>query len=504
MEDFQFLVEKLKREIERSEIKPEFKEIGKVLKFYDGVCWIDGLFSAKLNEVLYIEKNDKVIELLALNLEEGLIGALALNNQDSIKEGDVVKSSKRVISVPVSDGLIGRVINPLGKPLDDKGEIFSSTFYPVEKDAPSVLDREPVKTPVHTGIKIIDALIPIGRGQRELILGDRQTGKTSLALDIILNQKNDHLRTPICIYVAIGQKLSKVRRIYEILNKNQALDYTILVVASADDPAVLVYLAPYVGCAIGEYFMDKGEDVIVIYDDLTKHAWAWREINLLLKRPVAREAYPGDIFYLHSRLLERSAKIKGGGSLTALPICETQLGDISGYIPTNLISITDGQIYLEADLFKANFRPAINIGLSVSRVGSKAQTKAMKKVSGRLKLDLAQFRELEVFAQVTTELPEDSRKIIKRGKILLEILKQKDLEPVSFEKTIVLLFAVNKGFFDNLEIEKINIIVDKLMKYFDLNSLDTLEKIINKMDLDEELENELISKLNYFFENLDV
>jgi len=504
MEDFQFLVEKLKKEIEKVEIKPELKEIGRVLKFYDGVCWIDGLFSAQLNEILYIEKNGKKIELLALNLEEGLIGALALNDQNQIREGDIVKSSGRVISVAVSERLIGRVINPLGKVLDGKGEIVSSEFYPVEKEAPSVMEREPVKTPLHTGIKIIDALIPIGRGQRELILGDRQTGKTSLAIDLILNQKNDPLKTPICIYVAIGQKLSKVRRIYEILKRNQAMDYTILVVASADDPAVLIYLAPYVGCAIGEYFMDKGEDVVLIYDDLTKHAWAWREINLLLKRPVSREAYPGDIFYLHSRLLERSAKVKDSGSMTALPICETQLGDISGYIPTNLISITDGQIYLESDLFKANFRPAINIGLSVSRVGSKAQTKAMKKVSGRLKLDLAQFRELEAFSQVTSELPEESRKIIKRGKILLEVLKQKDLEPVSFEKTVVLLFAVNHGFLDNFELDKVPLILDKLIKHIELNFRELLDKIIVEMEIDEQIENELTSELNYFFQNLNV
>lgn len=353
---------------------------------------------------------------------------------------------------------------------------------------------------MHTGIKIIDALIPIGRGQRELILGDRQTGKTSIALDIILNQKQDIYDTPICIYVAVGQKMVKIRRIYEILKNEGALDYTIIVATTPKDYPILLYLAPYVGCAIGEYFMDKGKDVVVIYDDLTKHAWAWREISLLLKRPAGREAYPGDIFYAHSRLLERAANLKNGGSLTALPICETQLGDISAYIPTNLISITDGQIYLETELFKANFKPAINIGLSVSRVGSKAQTKIIKKIAGKLKLDLAQYRELEEFAQITTDLPSELKQRLMRGRILMEILKQENLSPLSFEKIAILIYAVNNGFFDNLEFKKIKTTEKELIDYFNINCKELLDEIREKKELTEDLEGKLKDCLIKFFE----
>jgi len=498
MEDLNFLIEKLQKEIERIEAKPEFEESGQIIKVGDGIVFISGLSKAFNSEMLFIE--EKNIYLLALNLEEGIVGAVALNDFEKIKAGDIVKRTKKIIQVPVGNKLIGRIIDPLGRELDNLGPIETEDFYPLERKAPNVIEREPVKTPLHTGIKIIDALIPIGRGQRELILGDRQTGKTSIVLDTILNQKNDPLNTPVCVYVAIGQKMSKIRRFYEILKKEGALDYTIIVATTPEDLPILLYLAPYAGCSIGEYFRDQGKDVLVIYDDLTKHAWAWREVSLLLKRPAGREAYPGDIFYLHSRLLERSAKIKNGGSLTALPICETQLGDISSYIPTNLISITDGQIYLETDLFKANFRPAINIGLSVSRVGSKAQTKIMKKVAGKLKLDLAQFRELEEFTKLSAELPPEIAQKIKRGRILTEILKQENLKPLTFEKIAILIYSANNGFFDEIELNEIKKVESKLLNYFETEKKDILEEINQKQDLTEDLENKIKESLIYFFQ----
>jgi len=498
MEDLNFLIEKLQKEIERIEAKPEFEESGQIIKVGDGIVFISGLSKAFNSEMLFIE--EKNIHLLALNLEEGIVGAVALNDFEKIKAGDIVKRTKKIIQVPVGNKLIGRIIDPLGRELDNLGPIETEDFYLLERTAPNVIEREPVKTPLHTGIKIIDALIPIGRGQRELILGDRQTGKTSIVLDMILNQKNDPLNTPVCIYVAIGQKMSKIRRFYEILKKEGALDYTIIVATTPEDLPVLLYLAPYAGCSIGEYFRDQGKDVLVIYDDLTKHAWAWREVSLLLKRPAGREAYPGDIFYLHSRLLERAAKIKNGGSLTALPICETQLGDISSYIPTNLISITDGQIYLETDLFKANFRPAISIGLSVSRVGSKAQTKIMKKIAGKLKLDLAQFRELEEFTKLSAELPPEIAQKIKRGRILTEILKQENLKPLTFEKIAILIYSANNGFFDEIELNEIKKVESKLLNYFETEKKDILEEINEKQDLTQELENKIKESLIYFFQ----
>ncbi len=500
MDDLNFLIEKFKKTIEKIDIEIETKEIGRVIMVNDGVVWLEGLDNCQMMEILKIEKENKEILLLALNLEEGITGAVALNDFDLINSNDIVYRTKQVLSIPVSDNLLGRVINPLVQPLDDLPPIDSEVFYPVEKKAPNVIERQPVSTPLHTGIKIIDALIPIGRGQRELILGDRQTGKTSIALDIILNQKQDIYDTPICIYVAVGQKMVKIRRIYEILKNEGALDYTIIVATTPKDYPILLYLAPYVGCAIGEYFMDKGKDVVVIYDDLTKHAWAWREISLLLKRPAGREAYPGDIFYAHSRLLERAANLKNGGSLTALPICETQLGDISAYIPTNLISITDGQIYLETELFKANFKPAINIGLSVSRVGSKAQTKIIKKIAGKLKLDLAQYRELEEFAQITTDLPSELKQRLMRGRILMEILKQENLSPLSFEKIAILIYAVNNGFFDNLEFKKIKTTEKELIDYFNINCKELLDEIREKKELTEDLEGKLKDCLIKFFE----
>jgi len=498
MEDLDFLIEKLEKELERIEADPEFQEAGQVIKVGDGIVWISGLYKAFALEVLIIE--DKNVPLLVLNLEESFIGAAVLGDFSKIQPGDIVKRTNKIIQISVGEELLGRIVDPLGRPLDDLGLIKTDEFYPLERKAPSVMEREPVNIPLHTGIKIIDALIPIGRGQRELILGDRQIGKTSIIVDTILNQRNDPFETPVCIYVAIGQKISKIRRLYELLKKEGALEYTVIVSTTPEDPPILLYLAPYAGSSIGEYFRDKGKDALVIYDDLTKHAWAWRELSLLLKRPVSREAYPGDIFYIHSRLLERAAKLKNGGSLTALPVCETQLGDISAYISTNLISITDGQIYLETDLFKSNFRPAINIGLSVSRVGSKAQTKIMKKIAGKLKLDLAQFRELEEFTKLSTELPPEIAQKIKRGKILLEILKQENLKPLTFEKIVILIYAVNNSFFDNFELNKVKEVENNLLSYLETERKELLDEITNKKDLNEELENKINETLVYFFE----
>ncbi len=503
MEDLKFLIQKLEKELSRIEAGTETVSVGTVLRTGDGVVWIEGLAQTKLNEILLVRPSQTSgakeisVPVLALNLEEELIGAIALADSDLIKEGDMVIRTETVIQTPVGPSLIGRVVNPLGRPLDGLGEIKTETFYPLEREAPGVIEREPVRRPLQTGIKAIDGLIPIGRGQRELILGDRQIGKTAIALDVILNQKDEKKDRPICVYVGVGQKLSKIKRMYEILKKAGALDYTIMVVASASDPAALIYLSVYSGCSIGEYFRDNGQDAVVIYDDLTKHAWAWRELSLLLKRPVGREAYPGDIFYTHARLLERAAKLKEGGSLTALPICETQLGDISSYIPTNLISITDGQIYLETDLFNKGFRPAISIGLSVSRVGSQAQTKLMKKVAGRLKLDLAQFRELEAFAQVTSDLAEASRKKLERGRVLTEILKQENLQPLSFEKIAVLFFAANEGYLDGFSSAEIFDFENKLLADLNLDQADLAAALKTKADIDDTL----VEKLNQYLKN---
>lgn len=451
------IVQQIKREIEgfRGEIRAE--KVGQVLEVGDGIAKISGISGAASQEMLEIETPEGNATALAFNLEEDTVGAVVLGDASGIKEGALVRPTGRVLSVRVGKELIGRVIDPLGNPLDNGGPIFPAgaqeVFFPVERKAPGVLARESVNTPLHTGIKAIDAMIPIGRGQRELIIGDRQLGKTAIALDTIINQKNDtRQRTPVCIYVAIGQKESKVARLIATLKEAGAMEYTIVVSAPASFPSPLWYLAPYAATAIGEYFMEQGEDALIIYDDLSKHAWAYRELSLLLRRPPGREAYPGDIFYLHSRLLERSAKLNkehGGGSLTALPIIETQLGDVSAYIPTNVISITDGQIYLEPELFYQGNRPAVNAGLSVSRVGSSAQTKAMKKVAGRLRLELAQFRELAAFVQFASELDEATRKRIERGKALSEILKQPELSPLPFEEQVALIWAATNGYFDS-------------------------------------------------------
>jgi F-type H+/Na+-transporting ATPase subunit alpha len=447
------LIETLKEEIASFSADAKSEKVGKVIEVGDGIARMTGLSDCLASEML--EFPDGIFGV-ALNLEEETVGAMVLGDASKIKEGDIVKRTGKILSVPVGEGLIGRVVDPLGRPLDGKGPIKSSVQYPVEKIAPGVLSRERVNTPLQTGIKAIDAMIPIGRGQRELIIGDRQTGKTAVAVDTIINQKGQGV---ICVYVAIGQKESKVARIVAKLEETGAMAHTIIVVAGASSAAALQFIAPYAGCAMGEYFMDKGKDALAVYDDLSKHAWAYRQVSLLLRRPPGREAYPGDVFYLHSRLLERASRMSkknGGGSLTALPIIETQAGDISAYIPTNVISITDGQIFLETDLFYRGIRPALNVGLSVSRVGGDAQTKAMKKVAGRLRLDLAQFREMEAFAQFATDLEEGTRKQIERGRRIVEVLKQPQFVPMPVAEQIAILYAAVNGHLDSVPVERVS------------------------------------------------
>ena len=436
---------------------------------------------------------------IALNLEEDSVGVVLLGDDSHIKEGDEVRSTGRIVEVPVGDGLLGRVVDALGRPIDGKGAIRSDKNRPVERVAPNVVMRKSVNTPVQTGIKAIDAMIPIGRGQRELIIGDRSTGKSAIALDAIINQKGGDL---VCIYVAIGQKASKVAQTVGILEQNGALEHTIIVAANSSDPAPLQYLAPYAGCAMGEEFMEQGKDALIIYDDLSKHAWAYRQLSLLLRRPPGREAYPGDVFYLHSRLLERAAKIDddfGGGSLTALPIIETQAGDVSGYIPTNVISITDGQIYLEADLFNAGIRPAVNVGLSVSRVGGAAQTRAMRQVAGRLRLDLAQFRELVTFAQFgTSDLDAATRSQLDRGQRITEVLKQLQYQPMTVEKQVAIMYAVINGYMDEVPVERVKEFEEAFHRYLDSAHSDLLRFILEKRELDGELTEALVSAIEEF------
>ncbi len=494
----EFSLEEIKKEIEKFIPKKEVENIGKILKVGDGVAWTEGLSEAFAEEIVEIETKEGKVKGFIFTLERDRVGIVILGDTEKVKEGDIVKRTKRILSIGVGKEALSRVINPLGEPLDGKGEIKFETFYPLERIAPGVTERAPVDTPLQTGIKAIDSMIPIGRGQRELILGDRQTGKTTIAIDTILNQKDQNV---VCIYVAIGQKRAKVAQIVEELEEKGALEYTVIVSATSSDPASLQYLAPYAGCAIGEYFMHQGKDALVVYDDLSKHAQAYRELALVLGRPPGREAYPGDIFYLHSRLLERAAKLspeKGGGSLTALPIIETQAGDISAYIPTNVISITDGQIYLEPELFYRGIRPAINVGLSVSRVGSAAQIKAMKKVAGRLRLELAQYRELEAFAQFTTDLDEQTKKTIERGRRLTEILKQWKGEPLPVEKQVVIIFAGVKGFLDDISVEKVKEFEKELLKFIELKKKDILEKIKTTKDLDESTERDLTLAIEEF------
>ena len=466
------IIQQLKEEVLKLKRGPEMERVGTVIRAGDGVAEIRGLSGVMYSEIVEFETPEGIVQGMAFNLEEYSVKAIILGSAEKVAEGQKVKSTGTILSIPVSDDMLGRVIDPLGNPKDG-GPAFNqekSKRYNLERTAPGVITRESVNTPLHTGIKAIDAVIPVGRGQRQLIIGDRQIGKTAIAIDAIINQgKEKRYKKVKCIYVSIGQKESKVAQIVEKLREAGALSYTVVVSASASDAASLQYLAPYAGCAIGEYFMEKGEDALIVYDDLSKHAWAYRQISLLLRRPPGREAYPGDVFYLHSRLLERAAKLSkqfGGGSLTALPIIETLLGDISAYIPTNVISITDGQIYLEPELFYQGARPAINVGLSVSRVGSAAQTKAMKKIAGTLRLELAQFRELAAFAQFGQDLDEGTKKKIERGRRLSELLKQAQYASLPFEEEVVSIFAGTQGFLDTVEVTRVREFESKLLVFF--------------------------------------
>ena len=476
------IIESLRKEITGFSADPAVDHVGHVTEVGDGIARLSGLGKVRMSEMVEFPNGAAGV---VLNLEEDSVGVMVLGDITTISEGDTVKATGRIFDVPVGDALVGRVVNPLGEPLDGKGPIKGSARYPIEKIAPGVIARKGVDTPVQTGIKAIDALIPIGRGQRELIIGDRQTGKTALAIDTIINQKGKDL---VCIYVAVGQKESKVARMVAKLEEHGAMTHTIIVLAGASDPASLSYIAPYAGCAMGEYFMDQGKDALIIYDDLSKHAWAYRQVSLLLRRPPGREAYPGDIFYLHSRLLERAAKMdtsQGGGSLTAIPIIETQAGDLSAYIPTNVISITDGQIYVESDLFYQGQRPALNVGLSVSRVGSKAQTKAMKKVAGKLRLDLAQYRELAAFAQFGSDLDEATRAQLERGKRTSEVLKQGQFKPIPVAHQVAILYAVTNGFLDTVPVERTQEFEEQLRNYLETTGQKVLDGIATSKDIDE-------------------
>lgn len=489
------LVEELKKEIALIATSPKQKNVGSIVEIGDGIARIDGLSQVSYNELVSFPHN---LYGLALNLEEDSVGVVIFGDYKVLKEGDEAQTTGKILQVPVGEALLGRVIDSLGNPIDGKGPVKTPTSYPIEKIAPGVITRQSVNTPLQTGLKAIDSMIPIGRGQRELIIGDRGIGKTAITIDTIINQKDSGV---ICIYVAIGQKTSKVAQTIDILEKHGAMKHTVVVVASASDSAAMQFIAPYTGCSIGEYFMDQGKDSLVIYDDLSKHAWAYRQISLLLRRPSGREAYPGDIFYLHSRLLERAARLNkdyGGGSLTALPIIETQAGDLSAYIPTNVISITDGQIYLEADLFNAGIRPAVNVGLSVSRVGGAAQIKAMKQVAGSLRLDLAQFRSLEAFAQFGSDLDEATKNQLERGKRIVEILKQSQFTPMAVEKQVALVWAVTKGHLDSIEVNKITELEDKLLDSLSTQGKKILEQIKTEKTLNEKPEKELETFINNF------
>ena len=476
----------------------EVSEVGSVISLGDGIARLHGLERVMAGELVEFPGD---IAGIAMNLEEDQVGAVLLGDYTTLKEGDQVRRTGRIISIPVGDEMLGRVVDALGRPIDGKGPIETSQYNPVERIAPGVIDREPVKEPMQTGLKAIDAMIPIGRGQRELIIGDRQTGKTAIALDTILNQKGGDVT---CIYVAIGQKRSTVAQVVKTLEQSGALEYSIVVVASASDPAPMQYLAPFAGAAVGEYFRDSGRHALCIYDDLSKHAAAYREISLLLRRPPGREAYPGDVFYLHSRLLERAAKLNqqlGGGSMTALPFIETQAGDVSAYIPTNVISITDGQIYLQSDLFNANVRPAVDVGISVSRVGGNAQIKAMKSVAGTLRLDLAQYRALSAFAQFGSDLDKASQQQLHRGDRLVEVLKQKQYAPLTVEKQIAIIFAGTKGYLDDLELSQIADFEAGLHDYLDREGEDgALALIRERRALDDDVTTALQGAIQKFKE----
>jgi len=492
----------IKKQIEEFGAQVTMTGVGTVVEVGDGIARIHGLSGVQANELVTFPNG---VTGMALNLEEDSVGAIILGGFTDIKEGDEVRSTGRIAEVPVGDALIGRVVNSLGEAADGRGPINTDKNRPVERVAPNVVLRKSVDTPVQTGIKAIDSMIPIGRGQRELIIGDRSTGKSAIAIDTIINQKGGDL---VCIYVAIGQKAAKVAQTVAILEQNGALEHTVVVAANASDPAALQYLAPYAGCAIGEEFMENGRDALIIYDDLSKHAWAYRQISLLLRRPPGREAYPGDVFYLHSRLLERAAKMDdsaGGGSLTALPIIETQAGDVSAYIPTNVISITDGQIYLETDLFNAGQRPAMNVGLSVSRVGGSAQSRAMKKVAGRLRLDLAQFRELAAFAQFgTSDLDAATRRQLERGQRITEILKQPQYAPASLEQQVSIIYAAISGFMDDVPVANVAEFEAGFHKYMQTNNPDIVAKIAETSDLGDDVVEELRKAIDEYKQTVAV
>ena len=488
----------IRQQIEGFDTNVEVTEVGTVIQAGDGIAEIYGLERVMAGELLDLPHE---VAGIALNLEEDKVGAVLFGNYEKIKEGDEVRRTKRIMSVPVGDEIIGRVVDPLGRPLDGRGPIETGgKFGPLERIAPGVMDRQPVREPVQTGLKAIDSMVPIGRGQRELIIGDRQTGKTAIAVDTIINSKGKDL---ICIYVAIGQKESTVAQVKKTLEDYDAMSYTIIVDASASKPAAMQYVAPYAGCTMGEYFRDKGQHVLCIYDDLSKHAWAYRSISLLLRRPPGREAYPGDVFYLHSRLLERAAKLSdalGGGSLTALPVIETQAGDISAYIPTNVISITDGQIFLESDLFHSGVRPAINVGNSVSRVGGSAQIKAMKQVAGTLRLDLAQYRDLAAFAMFASDLDKATQAQLNRGQRLTELLKQPQYSPMPVEQQVLGIWAGTKGFLDDIPLEDIKKFEQGLISFVENTRSSLLEKIRERKTIDKEIEEEMRAALTEFKE----
>lgn len=488
----------IKERIENFDLNLEIEETGKIISIADGVAKVYGLKNIMAGEMVEFENGDTG---MASNLEESSVGIVILGKGEGLKEGASVKRLKKLLKVPVGEALIGRVVNALGEPIDAKGVINANEYRFVEEKAKGIMARKSVHEPLHTGIKAIDALVPIGRGQRELIIGDRQTGKTTVAVDTIISQRGQGV---ICIYVAIGQKQSTVAQVVKRLEEHGAMEYTIVVNAGASDPAALQYLAPYTGVTMGEFFRDNAKHALIVYDDLSKHAVAYREMSLILRRPPGREAYPGDVFYLHSRLLERASKLNdelGAGSLTALPIIETQAGDVSAYIPTNVISITDGQIFLETDLFNSGIRPAINVGLSVSRVGGAAQIKATKQVSGTLRLDLAQYRELQAFAQFASDLDEASRKQLERGQRMVELLKQPPYSPLSVEKQVVLIFAGTKGFLDDIAVSRIKEFEDGIYPFIEAKHPDVFEQIRSKKALDSDLEEKLAKAINEFKAN---
>ncbi|MBT9536956.1 MAG: F0F1 ATP synthase subunit alpha, partial [Nitrospirae bacterium] len=484
-----------RKQITDFEKKVDVSEIGTVVSVGDGIARIYGLDKCMASELLEFPSN---IMGMALNLEEDTVGAVLFGEDSLIHEGDIVKRTGRIMSVPVGEAMRGRVVNAIGQPIDGKGPINTKDFRIVDVVAPGIVDRQPVSEPMQTGLKAIDSMIPVGRGQRELIIGDRQTGKTAIAIDAIINQKGGDVT---CIYVAVGQKRSNVARVMKTLEENGAMEHTIIVSATASEPAPLQYIAPYTGCSIGEYFRDNGKHALIIYDDLSKQATAYRQLSLLLRRPPGREAFPGDVFYLHSRLLERAAKLSkelGGGSLTALPIIETQAGDVSGYIPTNVISITDGQIYLEPELFYAGIRPAVNVGLSVSRVGGAAQTKAMKQVAGTLRLDLAQFRELAAFAQFGSDLDKATLAQIERGKRMVELLKQDQFVPMTMVDQVMVLFAATQGFIDDIPVESVKKFEQEFLRYMNDRKADIKKELGEKKAIDDALKAKLISAVEDF------